>query len=106
VVEVLRALIRDAAPDAQESMTSAQPVYASNGPFAHLEVFAGHVELGFWRGAMLEAPAGVLQGEGESHRHLVLTSLDELRVDLVRALVRQAVLLNRRFGDPTRGLPA
>ena len=50
IVSTLRALIRKAAPQAQESFKWAQPVYEANGPFAYIKAFKMNVNFGFWRG--------------------------------------------------------
>jgi hypothetical protein len=55
-------------------------------PFAYVGVFRDHVNVGFFHGASLADPAGLLEGSGKSMRHVKLrpgvpvddTSLDAL----------------------------
>jgi hypothetical protein len=101
VTERLRELVRESAPDATESIKWAQPVYEIEGPFAYLRASTGHVTLGFWRGAELADPRGLLEGEGERMMHLKLAAVDEIDADAVRGFVREAVSLNRQHGNPT-----
>jgi hypothetical protein len=77
-------------------------VFESNGPFAYVKAFGSTVNFGFWRGAELDDPEGVLDGDGDRMRHVSLHSLEEIRPDAFGALVRQAVELNRERGNPTR----
>ncbi len=102
IITRLRALVRDTAPEAVESLKWAQPVYEVNGPVAYIKANAQHVNFGFWRGAMLEAPEGLLEGDGDRMRHLKIFSLADIKADILKTLVRQAVLLNVREGNPTR----
>jgi hypothetical protein len=103
IVATLREVIRTAAPEARETIKWAQPVYESGGPFAYIKAFGKSVNLGFWRGEEIRDPSGLLVGEGDRMRHVRLTSLAEVRPDLVADWVRQAVELNRTKGDPTKG---
>jgi len=41
-------------------------------PFGYVGVFAGHVNVGFFYGAALADPAGLLQGSGKRMRHVKL----------------------------------
>lgn len=99
----VRALIREAAPEASEAIKWGQPVYEVNGPFAYINAFANHVNFGFWRGADLADKQQLLEGGGAKMRHVRLDSLDDVHPDAFRELVRNAVRLNRTLGDPTRG---
>jgi hypothetical protein len=98
----LRRLVREAAPEATESIKWAQPVYEVNGPVCYLRAFKHHVNLGFWRGAELPDPHGVIRSGGEKMGHVRLTGPDDVRPEAIRELVRAAVRLNLTRGDPTR----
>ena len=41
-------------------------------PFGYVNVFTAHVNVGFFQGASLKDPAGLLQGEGKRMRHVKL----------------------------------
>lgn len=60
--------------------------------YAWLAVFARHVGLGFFAGARLPDPEGLLEGTGASLRHVKLRSV----ADLERPAVRQLLLEARR----------
>jgi hypothetical protein len=101
-VSALRRLIREAAPDAVESIKWAQPVYEANGPFAYIKAYKSHVNFGFWRGADLTDPKGTLQGGGSRMRHVELRNPADIDTASLQTLVRAAVELNRAKGDPTK----
>ncbi len=103
IIEKLREVVVTAAPHATESIKWGQPVYEHKGPFSYIKAHAAQVNFGFWRGAELEDPKRMLQGEGERMRHVKIIEnhiIDD--VSLV-ALVKQAVSLNDKKGDPTKG---
>jgi len=103
VIEKLREVVKSAAPHASESIKWGQPVYEHKGPFSYIKAHAGHVNFGFWRGAELDDPKRVLQGEGERMRHVRILETHALDEVVLAALVKQAVALNDKKGDPTRG---
>jgi hypothetical protein len=43
-----------------------------DAPFAYVNVFTSHMNVGFFHGAALPDPARLLQGEGRSMRHVKL----------------------------------
>ncbi len=63
-------------------------------PFAYVGVFTAHVSLGFFQGASLPDPAGLLVGSGRYMRHVKLApgkAFDEAALDaLVAAAYRDA----------------
>ena len=61
------------------------------------------VNFGFWRGAELNDPRRLLEGEGDKMRHVKLTGERDVDPKAFAAFVKQAVELNRRLGDPSRG---
>ena len=44
-----------------------------DAPFGYVNVFTAHVNVGFFHGAALPDPAGLLQGNGKFMRHVKLT---------------------------------
>lgn len=100
IVNRLRQLVRDAAPEARELLDPNGPVYDSNGLFARIEANDRQVLITFLKGAELDAEEGTLFGEGVT-RALSVASLEGLRESVLQGLVRQAVMLNGR--DPSSG---
>ena len=98
----LRKLIRETAPDATESIKWAQPVYEVNGPMCYIKAFKNHVNFGFWRGADLSDPEGLLETSGSKMAHIKLSAVKDIRKKPFQSLLRAAVKLNKTEGDPTK----
>ena len=99
--EVLRAAVREAEPEAKESIKWGQPVYDVSGPVVAMKAFPRWVTLTFWRGAALADPHGLLQGDGDRMRHARFASVGQIDPKQIQALVREAAAMNRERGDPT-----
>ena len=56
----------------------------------------GYINLGFYQGAVLADPQGLLEGTGKGLRHVKLRSLAEANRRPVRALVAAALARRRR----------
>ena len=101
ILAALVELVAEEAEGAENVIKWAQPVWELNGPFAYFRPSTAHVTFGFWRGAELDDPEGLLQG-GERMKHVKLRAVHEARKPAVRKFVRHAAKLNRAKGDPTK----
>ena len=101
-VSQVRKIVNQAAPDVDEAIKWAQPVWSFNGPFAYVKAHKQHVNFGFWRGVDLNDPKNLLEGTGEKMRHVKLSSLEDINTDTFKTFVENAVELNREKGDPTK----
>lgn len=95
VAEGLRALVREAAPDLEERLKWGQPTYAGQGNVCYVAVGRDHVKLGFFHGAHLPDPEGLLEGTGKAMRHVKVRSLSERERAALRDLVRHAAVQDR-----------
>jgi hypothetical protein len=59
-------------------------------PFAYVNVFSSHVNIGFFQGAGLPDPAGLLQGTGRSMRHVKLRPGAAVDAEALGELVKAA----------------
>ena len=64
--------------------------------YACIAVQASHVNLGFYRGASLPDPAGLLEGTGKNLRHVKLRDVPAARSAAVTELLRQAIADRKR----------
>lgn len=103
ILAELRAIIKAAAPKATAAIKWAQPVYEENGPLLFIRNAKNHVTIGFWRGAQLDDPNGLLTGDGEKMKHVKITSVEGINKKALTAYIKQALKLNREHGDPTKG---
>jgi hypothetical protein len=64
-------LMRRCGADVRELMHDGCPtVCVEDAPFAYVNVFRSHVNVGFFHGAALADPAGLLEGTGKYMRHV------------------------------------
>lgn len=98
ILEQIRSIIDEVAPDATSSIKWGQPFYAIGGAMTcAVTAHKAHVNL------VLSGPTDAfadpdhrLIGEGKSGRHLKLTQIEDLPVDQVRGWVQTAAELARK----------
>ena len=103
IVSSVRQIVLKTAPQAEEAIKWAQPIYSKNGPFAYIKAFKNSVNFGFWRGVDLADSQNILEGSGDKMRHVKLSSLEEIDEKAFADFIQQAVKLNLSKGDPTKG---
>lgn len=95
----LREIVLEEAPEAIESVIKTYAVsigFSFTGKplkdgFCHIVTYAGHVNLGFNRGAQLSDPNKVLQGKGKAIRHITIRNQSELSRPFVRRYLQAAI---------------
>src|ERR1041385_1535501 len=94
----LRGIILEEAPDASESIYQVYTIamwFGFSGKmkdmFCYITTSAGHVNLGFPRGASLPDPNRVREGEGKVMRHIKFASLGEVERPFVRRYIQAAM---------------
>ncbi|MGZ3454555.1 MAG: DUF1801 domain-containing protein [Polyangiales bacterium] len=98
ILQALRALVEEIAPEATASIKWGMPFYAIGGEtVCALAGFKSHVNL-ILPGApdTFEDPDGLLEGDGKTGRHLKLRSLDELPREAVRGWLRTTAKAARK----------
>lgn len=88
VVVALRALVRENAPEATESVKYGGLHYIRTKPVCGIYSHAKHVSLEFARGA--EFDDGLLEGDGQFRRHLKFTDPASVDAERVAAYIRAA----------------
>ena len=64
--------------------------------YAYIMPKRGYINLGFYQGAVLADPAGLLEGTGKGLRHVKIRSLADANRSPVRALIAQALARRQR----------
>lgn len=94
-------VIRDCGDDVRELLHDGHPTACVAGAaFAYVNAFKAHVNVGFFRGAALADPAGLLEGTGKYMRHVKLRPDGDLDAT---ALIR---LIESAYTDMKRRLEA
>ncbi|AGC47097.1 hypothetical protein MYSTI_05821 [Myxococcus stipitatus DSM 14675] len=101
LVRELAALFAAEAPKASTYVKWGHPIWDHAGPFVLVKPAKAHVLIGFWRGGQMKDAEGILEGEGTGMKYLRLQSGQRPPASLA-ALVRQALVLNEKHGDPMK----
>lgn len=65
--------MREAGADVRELLHDGHPIACvEEAAFAYVDAFSAHANVGFFQGAALEDPAGLLEGAGKRMRHVKL----------------------------------
>lgn len=92
-------VIRSSGDDVLELMHDGCPTACiEDAAFAYVDAFTAHVNVGFFRGAELSDPSGLLEGTGKSMRHVKLRPDREVDATALATLVKAA------YADMTKRL--
>jgi hypothetical protein len=87
------ARMRECGDDVRELMHDGCPVACvKDAPFGYVNIFSAHVNVGFFNGAALDDPAGLLKGTGKRMRHVKLRPPAEPNAAALNALIASAYL--------------
>jgi hypothetical protein len=65
--------MRDCGDDVRELLQDGHPTACvDDAPFGYVDAFSAHANVGFFYGAELDDPAGILEGAGKRMRHVKL----------------------------------
>lgn len=91
IIRALRKLVKKTAPGLQESVKWGNGCWISGTtPVCYVYTAPDHVQYGFFRGAQLKDPGGLLQGAGKYVRHIKVRRVSEIDESTFGALLRQA----------------
>lgn len=84
-------LMRACGPEVRELMHDHCPTAcAGEAAFAYVAAFSAHVNVGFYFGAELPDPAGLLEGAGKRMRHVKVTWGQRVNEAALTALIAEA----------------
>ena len=91
LIRALRRFVKRAALRLEESVKWGNGVWVKGkAPVSYVYSAPDHVQFGFFRGASLKDPKGLLRGKGRYVRHVRLTKTAEIDEKALRALLKQA----------------
>jgi len=93
----VREVIKEADPEVVEEWKWRNPVWSRDGIVCTGESYKKAVKLTFLKGASLDDPAGLFNSslEGNTRRAIDIHEGEQIDADALKALVREAVALNR-----------
>lgn len=97
--------LRKCGPDVRELLHDDCPVACvGDAAFAYVNVFAAHVNVGFFRGAYLDDPDELMEGAGKRMRHVKLRPELKCNAAALNHLIEEAYVdMKRRLGDANPG---
>ena len=69
--------------------------------YAYVAAQASYVNLGFYHGASLSDPAGLLEGTGKKLRHVKIREVSDVKNPAIAALLRHAIADRKRHSSGT-----
>ncbi len=98
-------VVRSCGADVRELLHDGHPTACVDDiAFAYVNAFTAHVNVGFFCGAELPDPAGLLEGTGRFMRHVKLRPAREVDERAVTALIHAAYVdIKRRLSVRTAG---
>ena len=91
IIRAFRKFVKRESPQLQESVKWGNGVWVKGtAPVSYVYSAPDHVQFGFFRGAKLKDPKGLLRGKGAYVRHVRLTKTAEIDEKALRALLKQA----------------
>jgi hypothetical protein len=86
--------MRQCGDDVRELLHDGHPTACvGEAAFGYVNAFTGHVNVGFFLGAHLADPAGLLEGTGKNMRHVKLRPGTEINQEALAVLIRAAYFL-------------
>ena len=84
-------VMRDCGDDVRELLHDGQPTACvGDAAFAYVDAFRAHVNVGFFRGADIADPDGLLEGAGKFMRHVKLGPNRDVDTTALRQLIQTA----------------
>jgi hypothetical protein len=90
IIRALRRFVKATAPALTETVKWGNGCWVGAGPVAYVYSAPDLVQFGFFNGASLKDPKGLLEGKGEYVRHIKVRKPSDIDETAFRALLRQA----------------
>jgi hypothetical protein len=90
VAERLRTIILDVDPAFKEAIKWGNPVFSKRKDALYIANQAKYVQLGFFSGATLADPQGLIEGTGKGMRHVKVWEYDEALFVRLRIYIKEA----------------
>jgi len=91
IIRALRAFVKRVQPGLTESVKWGNGCWiGGKGPVAYVYGATGYVQFGFFRGAALKDPGGLLEGEGKYVRHVKVRNRSEIDERALTAHLKHA----------------
>jgi hypothetical protein len=89
ILETLRKLIHESVENVSEEIKWNMPVFGKSKDFAYLRFAKKHITLGFYNIDKLKDPENLLQGEGNTLKHIKIIKLDTKIIQQIKKWLKQ-----------------
>jgi hypothetical protein len=96
IVSMLRALMRETAPNAKEEISYGMPVWKGRKIFVWVSPTKKDITFAFSRGAEFEDKYSLLQGVGKRSRHVKINDLRQVKKAALRYYIKQALAFDAK----------
>lgn len=96
IVVIIRALMRESAPNAIETISYGIPAWKGNRILAVMNPSKTRITFSFSRGAEFTDKYGLLEGVGKVSKHVKIKSMKDVNKAALKDYIRQAVELDAR----------
>jgi hypothetical protein len=98
-------IMRKCGADVREVLHDGHPTACvSDAAFAYVDTFKAHVNVGFFRGAQITDPKGMLEGSGKFMRHVKIRPGSNIDVKALSSLISAAYVdMKRCVQNETKG---
>lgn len=95
LVQKLRRIVASEAPHLQEVMKWGNVCWVGRGNVCLVHVGDGHLDFGFFQGASISDPDGILVGNGKFLRMVKVRKAADIRPGPIAGVIKRAVALDR-----------
>ncbi len=106
MLKELIALLEEHAPEARICLHLKQPCWEQEGLVCYALTAAQHISFGFFKGAALSDPEGLLEGSGKGNRHIKLRPGSPIPKRQLVEWVKEAIEHNHTLPRPSESWPA
>lgn len=92
ILQELRKIIHESVENISEEIKWNMPVYSQTKNFAYLRFSKKHITLGFYHIDKLIDPDNLLEGEGNTLKHIKITKLDSKLKQQIKKWLKQVTL--------------
>jgi hypothetical protein len=89
ILEALRKLIHETVKGVSEEIKWGFPVFAQTKDFAYLRFAKKHITLGFYNIDKIKDPDHLLEGEGNTLKHIKIKSADDIKPKVISEWLKQ-----------------
>jgi len=89
ILETLRKIVHETIENVSEEIKWNMPVFNNGKDFAYLRFAKKHITLGFYKIDKLIDPDNLLEGEGNTLKHIKLRSVDDIKPKIISKWLQQ-----------------